>query len=117
MNRQEIEPLLPELNIFLNTLRRFSLLLIIIAFTGYGSAFWLWSEGQTQWAIVTASLSFILFYSIKRQLVRLTIYYLQYDPHYQTMLCFIHDNLAKKSEQHFIIQLQKALQVIQKNSS
>jgi len=117
MNRQEIEQLLPELKIFLDTLRYFSLLLIIITFAAYGGAFWFWSEGQTLWAILTASLSFILFYTIKRQLVMLTRYYLKQDPHYQAMLYFIHTNLAKKPEQDFILQLQKALQVIQKNSS
>ena len=116
MNRQEIEPLLPELNIFLNTLRRFSQLLILITFAGYGSAFWFWSEGQTLGAILAASVSFILFYTTKRQLVNITSHYLKQDPHYHTMLYFIQRNLAQKSAPHFMTQLQKALAVIQKNS-
>lgn len=117
MNRQEIEPILPELTLFLDTLRRFSLLLILITFAVYGAAFWFWSEGQTLWAILTASFSFLLFYSIKRQLVTLTCIYLKQDPHNHAMLHFMRSNLNKKSEQDFIAQLQKVLAVMQKNLS
>jgi small-conductance mechanosensitive channel len=117
MNRQEIEQLLPELNIFLDTLRRFSLLLILITFAGYGSAFWLWSVGQTPFALFAASLSFIIFYFTKQQLVSLTRYYLKQDPHYHQTIHFIQKNLARKTESDFIKQLQQALQVIQKNSA
>jgi len=116
MNRQEIVQLLPELKIFLDTFRRFSLLLIIITFTGYSSAAWLWLNSQTSFAVLSASLSFILFYFAKRQLINLSCYYLKQDPRYDQTIHFIQKNLLKKSGQDLIVQLHKALQVIQKNS-
>jgi len=116
MNRQEIEQLLPELTLFLHTLRRFSLLLIIVTFAGYGSALWFWSVGQTAFALFAASFSFIIFYFTKQQLVSLTCYYLKQDPRYHKTIHFIQKNLARKTESAFIQQLQYALQIIQKSS-
>jgi hypothetical protein len=116
MNRQQIVQLLPELQAFLTTLRHFSWLLIFISVTGYAVAVWLWSIESTLAALFVASISFILFSRVKSQLIKLSCWYLQKDPHYHACIDFIHKNLAIKSEQIFINQLNSAINVIQKNS-
>ncbi len=116
MNRQKIVQLLPELQTFLATLRNFSWLLIFISVTGYAIAIWLWSIESTLVALLVASVSFILFSQVKSQLIKLSCWYLQKDPNYDACIDFIQKNLAIKSEQTFINQLNSAINVIQKNS-
>ena len=116
MNRQQIVQLLPELQTFLATLRHFSWLLIFISVTGYAVAVWLWSIESTLAALFVASVSFILFSRVKSQLIKLSCWYLQKDPNYDACINFIHTNLAIKSEQIFINQLNSAINVVQKNS-
>jgi hypothetical protein len=115
MNRQEIIPLLPELQIFLATLRRFSWLLIAISFSGYSLALWLWFSAHITLAALCASISFLLFFLVKRQLIHLTSLYLQQVPRYYAAIDYINKNVANKPAPVFIAQLSKAIQVIQKN--
>ena len=116
MNRQQIVQLLPELQTFLATLRHFSWLLIFISVTGYAIAVWLWSIESSLAALLIASMSFILFSQVKPQLIKLSCWYLQKDPNNNACIDFIQKNLAIKSEQTFITQLNSAINVIQKNS-
>lgn len=116
MNRQQIIQLLPELQTFLAILRYFSWLLILISLTGYAMAVWLWSIESTLAGLFVASMSFILFSQAKSQLIKLSCWYLHRYPRYHACINFIHQNLALKSEQTFITQLNSALNVIQKNS-
>jgi len=116
MNRDEITELLPELQVFMKTLSVFSLILIISVFSGYLIALWLWSQEQTIYAIVLASLSFIVFYLSKQQLAAISSTYLKQDNRYEKMILFVRKNLQKKPPKDFIQQLEKAITIIEKSS-
>lgn len=115
MNRDEITKLLPELQIFLRTLRIFFLIFTIGIFGGYITALWLWSQEQILPAAIVASATFIVFYLFRLQLVEITCSYLKQDIKYTKMLYFINENLQKKGSKEFIDQLEKAISTIQKN--
>lgn len=115
MNRSEITKLLPELQIFLKTLRTFFLILIITVFSSYITALWLWSQEQHTLALIIASIAFIIFYLLQQRLVNITCSYLSQDTKYAKMLSFIHENLQKKTAKEFLSQLEKAVAIVKKN--
>lgn len=116
MNRDEITELLPELKMFMKTLKVFSMILIISVFSSYFIALWLWSQEQTMYAIALASLAFIVFYLSRQQLAEISCSYLSQDRRYKKMITFVQENSKKHPPKQFIDLLEKAMTIIEKSS-
>lgn len=114
MNRDDITPHIPELKVFMRTLRTFSFVLIMISLVGYALSFWLWSEGHLAYAVMLTSTIFAIFYLLRNQLIEISSRYLSQDQQYEAMLEFINKHRDNKNSKAFIEQLDKAITIIEK---
>lgn len=116
MNKTQIREHLPSLQVFIQTVRHITNLLIITIMTGYGLAVWFWWQTQLGLAVFVATLSFLLYYVMRRYSVALSGYLLRYrlKPQQATAtLQFINEQKKDKTDDEIISQLIKILPIVQ----
>jgi hypothetical protein len=116
MNKTQIRERLPDLQVFIHTVRNITNLLIITIMTGYGLAIWFWWQTQLGLAVFVATLSFLLYYVMRRYSVALSSYLLRYrlKPQQATAtLQFINEQKKYKTDDEIISQLIKILPIVQ----
>lgn len=116
MNKTQIRERLPDLQVFIHTVRNITNLLIITIMTGYGLAIWFWWQTQLGLAVFVATLSFLLYYVMRRYSVALSSYLLRYrlKPQQATATVqFINEQKKYKTDDEIISQLIKILPIVQ----
>jgi hypothetical protein len=114
MNKEQIIKLLPELQVFIRTVRTITWLGLILSFICYALAGWFWLEEQMFPAVVVATLGFVVFILTKKQAMPLSMRYLRQAPQYHEMLTFVEDQVKQKGFDETLLQLLKILPVVEK---
>lgn len=115
MNKEQIIKLLPELQVFIRTVRTITWLGLILSFVCYGLAGWFWLEEQMFSAVAVATLGFVVFILTKKQAMPLSMRYLRQAPQYHEMLSFVEEQSSQKGHDETLLQLLKILPVVEKS--